>query len=138
MNRAVLTIVCLAVLLSCTTGNGGPMMGTWKIVARGVDNENRPCAFVPDEITFFKDGTASMSNMPPGMKMFYKTSLTGEEAKAIMEKFPYLKDKGRILLMKPSTPSDWINSMAYDYVVKGDELTLFLPGWTASTYGRSK
>jgi|PlaIllAssembly_1097288.scaffolds.fasta_scaffold01967_8 hypothetical protein len=136
MKRALLIVLCLASTLSCTKGSEVVLTGTWKITAKGVDSQNNPCPFVPEEITFFKDGTVSMSNMPPGMKMFFKTALTGEEARAVMEKFAYLKDKDHILLMRPSAPTDWINSMAYDYSLKGNELTLFLPGWTASTYGR--
>ena len=136
MKRALLIVLSLATTLSCTTGSVGPLTGTWKITVKGVDSQNNPCPFVPEEITFFKDGTVLMSNMPPGMKMYYTTVLTGEEAKAVMGKFSYLRDKDHILLMKPSTPTDWINSMAYDYTLKGSELTLFVPGWTPSTYSR--
>ena len=136
MKRTVLLVLCLATTLSCTRGSQDTLTGTWKITVKGVDSESRPCPFVPEEITFFKDGTVSMSNMPPGMNMYYKTDLAADEALAIMGKFSYLKDKDHILLMKPSSPTDWINSMAYDYALKGNELTLAVPGWTPSMYSR--
>jgi len=137
MNYLCMLFLTLATAASPAMAAESALMGSWQVLERGVDSANNPCPFVPDTIEFFRDGTVSMTNMPQGMKMLYKTALSPEEAKAVMAKFPYLKDKDHILLMMPATQADWANnSIAYDYAVKGRIFTMTLPGWAPSTFKR--
>ena len=138
LTATVLIIFFALIMIGAASAQEG-LSGKWNVMVKAVDSANNPCPFIPDWMEFFNDGTVAMANLPAGMKMQYKTALSAEEAKTILAKFPHVKDKSHILLMKPSPQADWLtNSMVYRYSIKAGELTLELPGWTASRYGRSK
>ncbi len=135
---AVISVAMLALIAACATKAEDPIVGRWKIEVYGIDKDNNPCPFVPEEFEFFRDGTVSMTNAPEGMKLYYATSLNEEDAGQVLTKFPYLKDRKHILMMGPSQ-TDLVNrAMAYDYSVTGSELRMTLPGWTPSRYRRVK
>lgn len=142
MKRICSGIAMIVLFVAGISGsaNAGPSVnGKWKVIDRGVDGSQKPCPFVPDWIEFFADGTVAMANLPQGMRMLYRTAVSDSEAKTLLVKFPYVKDKDHMLLMKPSREADWLNNaMAYRYTVKAGELYLEIAGWTASRYARSK
>lgn len=128
-------ILVMGLALACAAAD--PLVGKWKVAQKGVDAANNECPFIPDEFEFFPDGTVAMSNMP-GVKMAYKTKLSDTDAKSLMKKFTYLKDKKKILLMMPPGLNDWLNqSMAYIYSIKANELSMEIPGWSPSKFKRS-
>lgn len=137
----ILTILVVLMLMlsgACVTKADNPIVGKWKIAARGVDTADNPCPFVPEEIEFLKDGTVAMPNVPAGMKMFYKAGLKEEEARQVMAKYSFLKDRQHILIMGPSQADLISRAIAYEYSVAQNELVMTLPGWTPSIFSRIK
>jgi len=136
MKRYTIWMLLLIAVVSCAPSEDKMVMGKWKLMTRGVNANQQPCMFIPDEMELFTDGTISMSIMPPNARMFYKTAVTRDEKKALAAKNPSLKTGEHILLMKVTSNGDWTNSaVAYNYTADENKLSLEMPGWTPSVYG---
>lgn len=139
MKRYLVVLLLLVAAVACTPSEDKMVMGKWKIVTRGVDATQKPCMFIPETMELFGNGTIWMSIMPPTAKMFYKTAVTRDEMRSLKKRYPGLKDDERVLLMKVTEKGDWAESaVAYNYTANESQLSLELPGWTPSVYGRVK
>ena len=138
MSRIFAGIFMMVVLMAQMASAENQIVGKWRLIEQAKDSQGNPCPYVPNHYEFFKDGTVGMDNLPPGMKMLYRATLTPQETRAIIEKAPELKGKGRILLLKPSPQMDWKDAMPYRIDIKNNELMMELPDWTPAKYIREK
>ena len=114
-----------------------PLLGTWKITHRPVNEAGVPCPFLPETIQLFSDQTLVMSNFP-GAHLPYKTELTAAETQAFETRSEGYKGKS-LLLVKPNPQMDWSSTpMAYVYSVSKNELLLTAQGWDSATFTRVK
>jgi hypothetical protein len=112
------------------------ILGKWSITHRPVDKSGQPCAYLPESIEFFKDGTVVMSNMPD-MHMPFKIDLTADEKQAIEKRAGFNGKK--IMLIKPNPQMDWKSTpMVYNYSVNKKELSLTIQDWEKATFKREK
>jgi hypothetical protein len=115
-----------------------PLLGTWKITHRPLNDAGVPCPFLPESMQFFKDQTLVMSNFPGGVHLPYKTDLSPAEKQAFEKKSESFKGKS-LLLVKPNPNMDWTTTpMVYIYSVNKNELTLTATGWEPATFRRAK
>jgi hypothetical protein len=116
-----MSVLCMTLLFSCKAPEvKKPLEGKWRaVVSQGNETEK----YLPDEIEFFPDATVVMSDFP-GKRLPYKTDLTAEEKKLIKKNYPELQGKDVVLILLDPSQKDWKAAVAYQFMVKGDELTL--------------
>jgi hypothetical protein len=133
----MLSISLVPLAFSQDAKPAGPLVGSWKITHRPVNDAGKPCPFLPDSIEISKDQTLVMSNVP-SMHMPFKTDLTQAETQAFEARSESFKGKS-LLLIKPNPKMDWRSTpMVYIYSISKDGLMLTAQGWEPATYKRVK
>ena len=115
-------IVCLALLSGCRAPeNRKPLEGKWHVIGASQDRDEK---VLPDEIEFFRDGTASLPDFST-RKLPFKTSLSEEERTLLKKNYPDLEGRDVVLILLDPDRRDWLqNAAIYQYTVAGDELSL--------------